>query len=127
MLAVLHAGAGVIAALLPLAAAWRLALFGFVMASLYRMLRLHALRRSADAVVGLALEGDETCAVRRRGAAAWEEGRIVDRWLHPRLALLVIRCAARRLPVNVVIPGDGVSAEAFRRLRVRLRLQTAAD
>lgn len=126
-LAGLHAGAAVIAAALPLAWPWRAALFAFVAASLYLALSRHALRHAPAAVIALALGDEGRCALRRRGSDAWEEGTLVDCWVHPRLTLLAVRCAGRRLASRVAIPADGVAAEPFRRLRVRLRLGTSAD
>lgn len=123
----LHAGAGVVAVMLPLAWPWRAALLAFVGVSLYLALSRHALRRVPAAVVALALGDEARCALRRRGSEAWEEGTLVDCWVHARLTLLAVRCHDRRLASSVVIPADGVAAEPFRRLRVRLRLRTAAD
>ncbi len=120
-----HGGAAAIAAWLPLALPFRLGLLALVAVSLYRGLRDHALRRGARAITAFRLNADDTCAV-QRGAAGWEEGRLRDCWVHPLLTILVVRAGGRRRSVSVVIAADAVSAEAFRRLRVRLRLQTAA-
>ena len=127
ILAGLHAGAGAIAVTLPLAWPWRLVLLLFVLASGYRVLRLHALRRAPASVVAFALGDEDRCALRRRAGADWEEGRVLDCRVHPRLALIGVRLAGHRLPVSIVIPADAVAAEPFRRLRVRLRLGAAAD
>lgn len=127
VLVVLHAGAGVIAVTLPLGWYWRLALLALVAVSLWRALVLHAWRRAPAAVVGLAVDDEDTCALRRRTGAGWEEGRLLDCWVHPRLALLTVRLCARRRAIGVVIPADAAAAEPFRRLRVRLRLRTSAE
>lgn len=126
-LAALHAGAAVVALTLPLGWPWRAMLLVFVGASLYLALWRHALRRAPAAVVALALGDGTRCALRRRGGEGWEEGTLVDCWVHARLALLAVRCPGRPFACGVVIPGDGVAAEPFRRLRVRLRLAASAD
>lgn len=125
VLGVVHAGAVAIASLLPIVATLRLALIGAVALSLYRGLRLHALRRPRAAVVALTLADDDDCALRRRDAGEQEDGRLIDRWVHPWLSILVIRTHGRRWPTSVVIAADAMPAEAFRRLRVRLLQQRA--
>lgn len=127
ILLAVHGGALAIALAMPLSLWIRLILVVTVFGSLYRGLTRHALRQSRGAVVGLRIDGaDDRCALRRREAAAWEEGRLVDCWVHPWLTLAVVR-GAHRLPERVVIPADALPAEMFRRLRVRLRLPTAPE
>lgn len=124
---VLHAGAGVLAATLPVAIAIRIALTAVIGVSLYRAVRLHGTRRSPDAVLGVMSSGDGDWAVRRRGTLDWQPARLVDRWVQPWLTLLVLRCETRRAPTHVVICADAVPVDAFRRLRVRLRLGAATE
>lgn len=126
VLAAAYGGAVVIALLLPIPLFVRIALVALIAVGLHRGLSRHALRRAGDAVVAFSLSEDDACAVRRQGAAEWQDGRLMDRWVHPWLTILVVRCNGRRRPCSIVITPDAVSAEAFRRLRVRLRLQTGA-
>ncbi len=127
VLVIVHVGAAAIALLMPVTVLLRLAICALVAVSLYRALWAHALRRSANAIVAVELDGEGgACAVRRR-AMDWRQGRLIDRWAHPLLTLLVVRCDESRWPANVVIPADAVAKETFRRLRVRLRLRTSAE
>jgi hypothetical protein len=126
-LIVVHVGAAAIALSMPLAISLRLALTALVAVSLYRALWGHALRRSPDAIIAVELDAEEdVCAVRRR-VSDWQTGRLINRWAHPLLTLLVVKCDGSRWPVNVVIPTDAVAKETFRRLRVRLKLRTSAE
>lgn len=128
MLVIVHGGAVAIALPLPLPIPVRLVLAVLTLASLYRGVHRHALRRARAAVVGFQMNGgDDGCLLRRRGTEVWEEGRLIDRWVHPWIALAVVRCDGRRTTDRVVIPADAVAPEAFRRLRVRLRLRTAEE
>lgn len=127
VLIAVHGGALAIALALPLPLWARLGLAAVTIGGLYRGMVRHALRRSRGAVVGFQINGaNDQCALRRREATAWEDARLIDRWVHPWLTLAVVR-GARRWPERVVIPADALSAEAFRRLRVRLRLQIAEE
>jgi toxin CptA len=126
VLAALHGGAGALMLVVPLALAPRIALLALIALSLYRTVSVHGLRRSRDAVTALTLGGDDECALRRRGSTDWEPGRVVDRWVQPWVTLLTVRCENRRRPASVVICADAVAPDSFRRLRVRLRLGTAA-
>ncbi|MFL6624179.1 MAG: protein YgfX [Sulfurifustis sp.] len=127
VLMAVHGGAMAIALALPLPIWVRLMLASATVASLYRGMLRHAFRRSSAAVVGFRINGaNDQCALRRRGAGDWEEGRLIDRWVHPWLTLAVVS-GARRWPEQIVIPADAVPAEALRRLRVRLRLPTAKE
>ena len=122
-MALLHAGALVIVIVLPIEVAVKVALFALIGLNLARSIGHHGLRRSGVAVVAVMLSGDE-CALRRRGSNDWEAGRIANCWVQPWLTLLVVRSDARRRATRVVILPDAVAGEAFRRLRVRLRLRT---
>lgn len=126
VLVLLHAGALVIALIVPLHGAIRAALVALLGASLYRALALHALRRAGDAITGFIVREDESCALRRGRSEQWRESRLLDRWVHPWITILIVREESKWLSSSVVIPADAVAAEAFRRLRVRLRLRSAA-
>ena len=125
ILVAVHVGAAAIALSMPLAIPLRLGLFALIGFSLYRALWGHALRRSADAIVAIELDDEEgACSVRRR-ARDWQTGRLITQWAHPLLTLLVVKYDGSRWSANVVIPADAVAKEAFRRLRVRLKLRTS--
>lgn len=123
-----HLGALTIVLIVPLAVSVRVALAVLIAASLYRELNRHALRLARSAVVAFELRAEDgTCALQRRRSPDWEEGRVVDQWVYPRLTLLVLRLSQRKWPVSVVIPQDAVEKDSFRRLRVQLRLRSAAE
>ncbi|HEX7045074.1 MAG TPA: protein YgfX [Burkholderiales bacterium] len=123
--AAVHGGALIICALLPLVLWLRLLLAALVAAALWRALRRHAWRRGPRAITAFRVGGDDTCAI-RRGGGDWEPVRLVEHWVHPWLTVLVVRAVRGGGAVGVLVPADAVSPEPFRRLRVRLRLQTAA-
>lgn len=124
----LHLGALVVASLLPLAVPVRSLLFVTIAASGYRAVRVHAMRRAWNAVVWFQVSEDGTCSWRRRGADVPEEGPLVESTTLPWLALLTVRPVGRRSrpSTHIVVAADALPAEAFRRLRVRLRLQGVA-
>jgi hypothetical protein len=128
ILSVVHVGALTIVLSVPLPVSVQAALAVLIVASFYRELNRHALRRARSAVVAFELRAEDgTCALQRRRSPNWEEGRVVDQWVYPRLTLLVLRLAQRKWPVSVVIPQDAVETDSFRRLRVQLRLRSAAE
>jgi hypothetical protein len=126
LLGIAYGGAIAIALLLPVAWPVRGAIALGLAVGLYFGLKTHAYRGSARAVDGLEFGADGTCAVRFSGAGQWTECEVEHSWVHPRLALLVLRVAGARR-ARVAIAADALPAEAFRRLRVRLRLRTAAE
>lgn len=124
----LHGGAVGLALFLPLPVLVRVALVVALTASLYHTLRQHALREWRRAVTAIAFsDASDECEIRFRGSPVWCPGRLVDRWVHPRLAILVVRLTQSRWPVSVMIPADALGPESFRRLRVRLKLQASAE
>lgn len=125
LLGAAHGGAMVISILLPIAWSARLVVAALVAVSLYVVLRDHAFRRSARAIVGLEIGGDGTYAVRFADGGEWLDCEIEDSWVHPKLVLLSLRCDGGRR-TRVAIAGDALPADTFRRLRVRLRLRTVA-
>lgn len=56
----------------------------------------------------------------------WWPCELREHGLHPWLVILRLRPEAGSRALSVLIPADAVAADAFRRLRARLRLQTAA-
>ncbi len=124
VLVAVHGGALAIAMWVPLPLALRLGLVVLIVVSAYRELNRHALRRAQGAIVAFELSAEDgACAVRRRGSTDWQEARLVEQWVHPRLTLLTVRYARKRWPAGVVIAADAVEKEAFRRLRTQLRLR----
>ena len=80
-----------------------------------------ALLRSGGAVVGLEIGDDDALSFQtRRGE--WREGTLLgSSFVSPYLTILNIGTAGRFFARHVVIMPDGIDAEDFRRLRVRLR------
>lgn len=126
VLVVFYGGAVILALLLPISIAIRAALVALLAVSFGHSVRLHGTRRARGAVVSFVLSDEGGCAWRRRDSDTWEEGRIVELSVHRLLAIIVVRAAERRRPTYIVICADAVHGQAFRRLRVRLRLENAA-
>jgi hypothetical protein len=126
VLAVVHGGAAVLASVSPMPMPIRVAVLALLGVSLYNTLCVHALRCARAAVAAIAVDEEGGCALRWRNAEVWEDGRVVEKSVQRWLAVLVVRASGQRWPIGVVICADAVSPEAFRRLRLRLRLQTAA-
>lgn len=80
-----------------------------------------AFLRSGASIVVLEIgENDEVRCQSRRGE--WFSARISDSsFVSPLLTVINLEIAGRRAARNVVIVPDGVDADDFRRLRVRLR------
>ncbi|WP_148665414.1 protein YgfX [Sulfurifustis variabilis] len=126
LLGIAYGGAIAIALLLPVPWLVRGAIALVLAFGLYLALRTHAYRSTAGTVNALEFGADGTCSVRFSGAGQWTECELEHSWVHPRLALLSLRVAGARR-ARVAIAADAIPAEAFRRLRVRLRLRTAAE
>ncbi len=126
LFAVIHLGAALLVIPLPVAPAWRFALWCAVAASAYHVLVTHALRRRAS-VAAISWEREGGYALRLREEEEERACRIASRFVHSWLTVLLLRCDGRRLPLRLVIAFDAVDREAFRRWRARLRLQTAAE
>lgn len=118
----MHGGAVILVWVCPMAVSIRVAVLALVGASFYHSLCVHALRSARAAVTAIAFDAEGGCALRRGHGDVWEEGRLVEKSVQRWLAVLTVRASERRWPVNVVICADAVSPEAFRRLRLRLRL-----
>jgi toxin CptA len=120
----IHGGAAVLTGVVALGWAGQIALWTALTLSFYRSLRRHGLRTSPGAVTDIEIDQDGDVSVRRRGTETWWPCRLQSRFIHPWLVLLSVRVAGRRWPVSVIVTADAVAPEAFRRLRVRLRLPT---
>jgi hypothetical protein len=116
---VMYGGAVLWVAVVPLPAWLAIALGGALAASLYRTVALHALRTSSRAVIAIE-EQEGRLAIIRRGSGATVDCRLVSHFLHPRLAVLGLRCDGARFPFYVVIERSAVDRDAFRDLRRRL-------
>jgi hypothetical protein len=125
ILVLLHTGAISLVVVLPLAIELKITLVVLIAMSLVRSVGAHGLRLGRRAVIAVMFSQEE-CALRRRHSSDWENGRLVDRWVQPWLTLLVVRGESQRWPTSIVICADAVAPDMFRRLRVRLRLRTAA-
>ncbi len=115
-----HAAALLVLVLLPVA--WWVVLPGGLLlaASAVMTIRRHALRRGANAVTALAF-ADRSQLRLRMGDGAWREGSIRgSSTVGAGFAVLNIELKGKG-STGVVVLGDGIAAEDFRRLRVWLR------
>lgn len=120
LLGAAHLGALLLLATLPVAW-WAIAVAAvlLVMSAVLTISR-HALRRGVQAATALEFTDRERLKV-RTGNGAWHDGRLLGTsTVGPGLAVLNIRLDGRGT-LHVVIAGDGVEADDFRRLRVWLR------
>jgi hypothetical protein len=90
-------------------------------------LRSHALRVGADSVVGISLDDAGRHVLYRRGGTTEAEFQVLTRFVDPRLTILTVRSEDRKRRTALLVPGDAVDGEEFRRWRARLRLQTSAE
>jgi hypothetical protein len=97
-----------------------------LVASLILSARRHGWRTGTGAVTDLELGEDGRCALRYAQASDWREGEVIRAVVHPWMVLLTLRLHGRRWPVSLWIPADAAAADAFRRLRARLRLESRA-
>jgi len=126
LLSTVHLGAGLLLLAVPLPPPVRIVFWLALMASLILSARRHGWRAGTGAVTGLELDGDGRCALRYAQARDWCEGGVIRAVAHPWTVLLTLRLHGRRWPVSLWIPADAVDADAFRRLRARLRLESRA-
>lgn len=120
----LHAGAIVIVAVIPLAVLTRGALWLILALSLVHAIRYHGLRRATNAIRYLELGSDPEVLVGPNAKDLYQ-CRLKTRSVHPWAVILTFACSDRRWPRTVIIVRDAVAPEAFRRLRVHLRLAVA--
>jgi hypothetical protein len=123
-LAVVLGGAhgAVLLLLVLLPVAWWIVLPGGLLlaASAVMTIRQHALRRGANAVTALAF-ADRSQLRLRMGDGAWREGKIRgSSTVGAGFAVLNIELKGKG-SASVVLLGDGIAEEDFRRLRVWLR------
>lgn len=121
-----HLGAALLLGVVPLNGFIRAALWLCLGWSLYHSLRVHALRAATDAIEAFDLDSDGDCYIQHKGAGERRPCRVTHCLVHSGVVLLTLRRDGRRWPINLVIVADAVEAEPFRRLRARLKLQSAA-
>lgn len=120
LLGAAHGGALLLLTTLPLPL-WIIAVIAALLLwSAAHTISRHARRLGAHAVTALELADREQLQF-RTGDGVWHRGQLLDSstislWM----VLLNIR-SDRGRPLHVVIPGDGISADDFRHLRVWLR------
>ena len=98
------------------------AVLGF---SLYHAWYLHVRRTAPRAIDELTVDSEGTVSVKFHGETDWRQSEIISRFVHPWVVILSLRIDGWRWPVKLVIAADAAEADAFRRLRVRLKLQSA--
>ena len=92
-----------------------------IAASLVHALRHTAFLRSPTSPIALELKGADGAAIQTRNGD-WHGARILGTtYVSPLLTVLNLRLQGRRTARHVVIVPDGIGAEDFRKLRVRLR------
>ncbi len=126
VLAGVHLGGALLIGVVPLHGLFKTGLWALLLASAVQAIRLHGLRTASRALVELELDTEGLCAVRQNRDAHWHAAEIVQTLVHPWLVMLVLKPEGRARRLSLVIAADAVEAEAFRRLRARLRLQIRA-
>jgi len=93
---------------------------GVLVSAVYGVWR-QALRRGPRAIIRLQFRNREHLEIGRRDGS-WESGRILASSTAGTLfTVLNIRLDRQRWPVHVVVTGDSIDGDGFRRLRVWLR------
>jgi len=120
LLGAAHLGALLLLATLPVAW-WAIAVAAVLLVlSAALTISRHALRRGDHAITALEFTDRERLRV-RTGAGVWHDGRLLGTsTVGAALAVLNIRLDGRGM-LHVVVTGDGIEDNDFRRLRVWLR------
>lgn len=121
-----HLGAALLLGVMPLNGIIRTALWLCLGWGLYHSMRVHALRTAGDAIKVFEMDSDGDYYVQYKGAEERQPCRATNCLVHSVVVLFTLRRDGRRWPINLVIAADAVEAEPFRRLRARLKLQSAA-
>jgi len=135
-LCMMHAGALAIVWIVPAANSTRAVLVSFVLlsAAAYALLRhgrFGLLARHlpswmrASIVDAIEWDSDDNWSLRDFPSGRWHRCELRERLVHPGLVVLRLRPETEPRTRNVVIMADAVAADELRRLRARLRLQTA--
>lgn len=135
-LCAMHAGALAIVWIVPAGAITRAVLTLFVAGSAwYALSHVGCFGRIAERwpgwlrpriVTAIEWDSDGNWSLRDSESEQWRPCELREHWLHPWLVILRLRPETNSRALNVLIPADAVAADAFRRVRARLRLQTAA-
>lgn len=135
-LAVMHLGAFAIAGVVPMAAWTRIALISAIALSaahaLIRYGRLdgiaqHLPQRLRPRVVeAIEWNREGNWSLRYAQSPEWLACEPLGRWWQPWLVILRLRVESDGHAVTVLVPSDAAARDAFRRLRARLRWQSAA-
>ncbi len=121
ILAFVHAAIGGLLLFMPLPLWWLIVLMAGVMFSAVHGVWRQALRRGPRAITRLQFRNREQLEIGRRDGS-WQSGRILgSSTAGTLLTVLNIRLERQRWPVNVVVTGDSLDGDGFRRLRVWLR------
>ena len=121
VLLLVHAGIVGLLLFMPLSLWVLIVLMGGVLASAVHGVWRQALRRGPRAITRLQFRNREQLEIGRRDGS-WQSGRILgSSTAGTLLTVLSIRLERERWPVHVVVTGDSLDGEGFRRLRVWLR------
>lgn len=126
ILAAIHLGGMVLVLLVPLPFLLTPVLLIALVANLADALGTHGWRRTNRAITAFELDHEGLCSVQLGQKPDWHECDVLRAVIHPGLVLLWLRIKGRRWPSGLVLAGDAVEPEAFRRLRARLPLETRA-
>lgn len=124
ILAAIHLGGMVLALLVPLPFLLTTGLLIALAASLANSLGTHGWRRTDRAITAFELDHEGLCSVQLGQQPDWHECDVLRAVIHPWVMLLWLRIKGRRWPSGLVLAGDAIEPEAFRRLRARLPLET---
>lgn len=120
LLGTAHGGAALLLPALPLPLWMKLLMAGLLLASAAHAVALHALRRGDSAVTAIELADREQLKL-LTGDGLWLSGRLLgSSTVSIGLTLLNIRLDRGGIR-HVLITGDGIDADDYRRLRVWLR------
>ncbi len=127
VLAFVHAGAGGLLMYMPLSPWLLTVLMVCVLASAVHGVWRQALRRGPRAITRLQFRNREQLEIGRRDGS-WQSGRVLgSSTAATLLTVLNIRLDGQRWPEHVVVTGDSIDGDGFRRLRVWLRWGPAPE
>ncbi len=116
-----HAATGGLLLALPLPSWLTAAASLMLLASAVWCVHRYAMLRGPGAITALAFSDRETIRLTLRDGSTHTGHVLGSSTVGTTLAILNIALAGKRLPVHVVLLGDSLAAEDFRRLRVWLR------
>ena len=120
------AGLVIVPLSLPYGLGWWLA--GAVLASLIRLLCLHALVSARHTIRRIKLETSGACAIAYGALHPWQDCRVVGWFVHPRLVILRLQASDTGRHWDVLVAWDALPENLFRELRVRAKgLRSSAE